>query len=323
MIETIVMPEVPARGADISQSVAIIAEQLALNKVVGLGEAHWFSAIFEHWQSVALHPDVLAQCQDIVLEMGNQKYQQQVDEYTAGSDDVGLQQIRHMLQDSIVFPVWFAAYYIEFFKAVRQVNQQRALSKRPLVKLHVMEPAFNWQDVSSHVDYLTLNAGRDQAFYRYIEKNFISERKPVMAIMGARHLLKVPQSYRIKNVAQLCEQYYPGRLFSVWPHIFKHKILDNLSLNQRATLLFTNSELLCDLTFKDVCPMPQKNMPDKTQSDTLLSDQVDAYLMIKGAKREMTVDQYALDNFDTQGIIAKATHLHDRQKQLLHKILLN
>lgn len=314
---------VMADNHGIVQSVEIVAQQLGLNKVVGLGEAHWFNSIFQHWQQVVLHHDVLAQCQDIVLEMGNQKYQQQVDQYITGSEQIGLSSIREMLQDSIVFPVWFAAYYVHFFKAVRAVNKARRDQDLPLVRLHIVEPAFSWKEVNSHVDYLNLNGGRDQAFYHYLEQNFLQKDKPVMLIMGAKHLLKTVKPHGIKNVAQLCEQHYPGRMFSVWPHIFRHKGLDKLAQDQ-PQLLLSGEGILADLTFDEVCPLPKRDTQTNAMinyASLLLHEQVDAYLLMKTVKREINVDQFVLDHSDRYAILAKAEFMHERQKQLLHTIL--
>jgi len=304
----------------LANSVQILCEKLQQNKIVGLGEAHWFPSVFEYWQNLVLHDDVLDVCQDIALEAGNQRFQQEVNDYINGCHNTTERHIHSMLMASIVFPVWLAPYYLNFFRTVRQRNERRKQQGKSLVRLHVMEPEFLWRDIRSKVDYLKVNGSRDEAFFHYVEQHFVKANKPVIAIMGARHLLNITQKFKQQNFAQLCRQHLPNTLFTVWPHIFKQPILDGLveEIEERSqgVIISTRSSRIESLDFSEICPMPQM------EEDSIpLPKQVDACLLVKGVGRVMQWDTTRLSSVDVYDILHRAQFLNDKQQQLIHRMI--
>ncbi|WP_370978716.1 hypothetical protein [Agaribacterium sp. ZY112] len=292
---------------------------LSENKILGLGEAHWYPSIFSSICDIIFDERVLNTCTDIVVEMGNIKHQAMLDSYIEFTDHIYKGDIREVLLDSIIFPVWLAPQYINFLKSVRDINLRRKREKKTLIRIHLTEDEFSWKKIKSKADYIKQNSRRDEALFSIIKNRFIDENKPTIVLAGARHLLKKSPKFTAKNVRQLCDDYQQNRFVSVWPHfhLTDHSIADGWSPPTIISLALNGKLSECRFTDISYGGSKIKQMPFKQP----LHELIEGYLYLGDVERDFTFDAQYWADLAPSYIEQARAYLNPRQITLIEPLI--
>ena len=288
-------------------------------KIVGIGEAHWYLDVFQYWQSVILSAELAEHVTDIVIEFGNSKHQLLLDNYLV-NNSVELNELNDIWLDSIAFPAWAAPCFLNFFQHVKKVNGSRA---RP-IRLHLVEPEFDWQHIKTKTDVMRVNASRDHALFTLVEQRFIQNNKTALVFFGARHLLRKPIQIKLvdnhQSFGQLMHRHYPSHFFNIWPHIAdEHSVADQCLKNFEAGQCFmTNSETLAHLTFNDI--VSKRSVLDLGGREKI-HQLFDAYAYWGPQDRELKALPLSLSDEQWDKFISRSHKLNPRQKKLISQIL--
>ncbi len=127
------------------EPLAAIVEAFRTHSLVALAEPHGNEQAHAFRLALVRDRRFTATVNDIVVEFGNAKFQDRVDEFVAGGD-VPADELRHVWQDTTqITGVWDRPIYEEFFRAVRAVNQ--SLPHRRKLRVLLGDPPLDWDRV--------------------------------------------------------------------------------------------------------------------------------------------------------------------------------
>lgn len=206
-----------------------ILNALQTHKVVGFGETH--NNLLEHQvlQRVLRDPRFPTLNADVVVELGNGRYQRLVDRYVAG-DRVPADSLQVVWRDGL-FPLlgdW--AEYHRIVHTVREINLSLPTARR--IRVVLAQPPFDWASVSSEAVWDRLNYLRDLGYIDRIDREVLRRGHRALAVFGAMHFLRRPfwtpgsgtgdaaatrlNRHRAPVLGELLEQRHPGGLHFVW-----------------------------------------------------------------------------------------------------------
>ncbi len=308
-------------GADNIQSpIDFMVRHLKKNKIVGLGEAHWYAHMFSELSTLLLDENVLSVCPDIVVEMGNAKHQKNLDAFLGLMALPEAVNIRDILLDSIIFPVWLAPQYIQFLYDVRATNKIRKQQGKTLVRVHLTEPPFQWQDIKTKTDAFIQNAKRDGAMFDVLKNRFIDQGKPAILLVGARHLLKSVENKPAKNVAQMCMDYKYKSIVSIWPHFYFKDKYAMASWPTPCIIPINKTDSL--LSFYDLSDISLIKKPNATRKiNTALSNMLDAYLYLGPVERSFNINKESWQGINLDTLRKRMLFMNEKQQAIVNSLI--
>jgi hypothetical protein len=131
------------------------------------------------------HPAFARTVDDIVVEFGSARYQEVMDRYIRG-EEVAASDLRRAWQDTTQHAVWDVPMFEEFFRAVRQVNQSLAGSRR--LRVLLADPPIDWSAVKTAADHFKWLRLRDTHGAELIQREVVAKKRKALLIFGAMHL---------------------------------------------------------------------------------------------------------------------------------------
>jgi hypothetical protein len=178
----------PARPpAERRDAIATILDAFENYRIVALGEGpHGNVAGHEFRLALLRHPRFPTLVDDIVVESGSAAFQPQVDAYVRGeavSDDV----VREALENSATAtPAWDRPIFLEFFRAVRELNAGLPAERRLRVLLG--DPPIDWATVRTFDDYRPWLAQRDSNPAAVVQREVLARGRRALVVYGDGHL---------------------------------------------------------------------------------------------------------------------------------------
>ncbi len=297
----------------------VVAQALRDGQLVGLGEAHGFGGIFSVLQALVLAPSLSPLYDDIYVEFGNRKHQAMLNHYLAG-ESVPASELAAIWLDSMAFPAWLPPQYGDFFAQVRQANLNRP---RPL-KVHLMEPDFDWQQLHSPSDLAALNRQRDEAMFAMLRHQLIIKKQPAIVLVGARHLLKKPiTGFAVRgqrSLGELFERAYPKRLMSIWPHMRDDSQLGDNRLDEMPVPCVINAEDLAPSQPSiDAATLKQPKL--RASAAPALFELVDGYLYCGPQQRWDNAASIKLNARWQATLSSRLSLLNERQRWVCEHML--
>jgi hypothetical protein len=123
---------------------------------------------------------------DIVVESGSARYQTDVDAFVRG-DAVSEDVVRDALEGSAVAtPVWDRPIFLEFFRAVRALNQTLPAGRR--LRVLMGDPPIDWETVKTPADYRPWLLQRDSYPAGVIQREVLARGRHALVVYGDGHL---------------------------------------------------------------------------------------------------------------------------------------
>jgi len=157
------------------------------HEVVALSEGpHGNTAAHAFRLALVRDPRFAPLVNDIVVESGSARYQADVDAFTRGesvSEDV----IRDALENSAVAtPVWDRPIFLEFFRAIRTLNQTLPPDRR--LRVLMGDPPIDWTTIKTPDDYRPWLLQRDSYPADVIRREVLARSRRALVVYGDGHL---------------------------------------------------------------------------------------------------------------------------------------
>jgi hypothetical protein len=155
---------------------------------------------------------------DIVVEVGNARYQALVDDYVNGkaNDESALAEA---WQNTTVANQISAD--VEWFRRVRQINRTRPAERR--MRILLGDPPIDWASVKTREDHFKWLAQRDSFPAALIQTEVIAKERRALIVYGHLHFQRRQMSsnffmddWRAQTIVSLIERAGPTRVFTVW-----------------------------------------------------------------------------------------------------------
>lgn len=197
--------------------------ELLIQSIISGFKSHWVVAIGENHRHQELHqlllqslasPHVMDTVQVIVVEFGNQLYQQEVDRYIAGESN-DITPVHKALRNTVISPnrLWESAVYLEFFKQIRHINQ-RSNSRKYRVILG--DSPVDWSSITDKKQLFPLYE-RSAHMAKMIEQYGYDQGRKVLFIAGGLHTTKKNIVRKSKHGFDVAELSVTSRLIQKFP----------------------------------------------------------------------------------------------------------
>lgn len=211
---------IPMRGlmAATGDPKATVLQLFDQYDLVAISEMHQAKEVHEFLKSLIQTPGLSDRgVTNIVVEFGNARYQSISDRYVMG-EQVSLNQLRQIWQNTTQFLVWDSPLYEQFFEAVRESNSRLPHERK--IRVILGDPPIGWEIVHTKTDYEQY-ADRDLFFADIVDREVLSQNQKALIIIGGMHLLnarelekEVPDKKR--SAGDLLHRRHPGKLFVFW-----------------------------------------------------------------------------------------------------------
>lgn len=154
---------------------------------------------------------------DIVIEVGNARYQAIVDRYVTGGvvDEQTLADA--WLHTTVANQVWAD---VEWFRRVRAINRTRP--DRPM-RILLGDPPIDWTRVRAREEHFAWLAQRDSYPAALIRTEVLAKERRALIIYGHLHFQRrnmasnfAMDDWRMQTIVSLIEQSGPEQVFTIW-----------------------------------------------------------------------------------------------------------
>ena len=165
--------------------VGAIVEAFKTYDIVAVGEPHGNEQAAAFRVALVRDPRFANVVDDIVVESGNSRYQDIVDQFVSGKD-VPDQTLRQAWQNTTIANfLWERPIYEQFVRAVREANRSRATQRR--IRVLLGDPPIDWNEVRSANDLTKWLLQRDASAADIIRAQVLSRRRRALVIYGEGH----------------------------------------------------------------------------------------------------------------------------------------
>lgn len=195
-----------------------IVEAFRTRDLVALSDAHGNEQTQAFLRTLVADPRFADAANDIVVEFGNARYQDVMDQYVRG-DRISLQDVRPAWQDTTVpNQIWADE---AFFEIVRRVNATRPREKQLRVLLG--DPPIDWSAVRTREDHFRWLAMRDSHPAALVQVEVLAKRRKGLLVYGHLHFQRRQilsnfemSDWRMQTIVSLIERSSPTRVFTIW-----------------------------------------------------------------------------------------------------------
>lgn len=207
-------------GAGVPLSTAIVGA-LEDHRIVALGENHGHAQFHRLLLETLADPAVAAHVDDLVIEWGNARYQDLVDNYVAGGS-AALADLRPVWRNTVSSPspVWESPVYSDFFDEVRKLNQQRDDGRSYRVLL--AGPAVHWDQVADRAD-LAASGTLAESIFAVVQREVLRPGRRALVVAGGAHasfanmVRTRSNGLRVAEVTPLSklQLHFPGSVYAI------------------------------------------------------------------------------------------------------------
>ncbi|HWI17048.1 MAG TPA: hypothetical protein VNT81_04850 [Vicinamibacterales bacterium] len=195
-----------------------VIDALRAHQLVAITDPHGSVALRDFLRLVFSDPRFADVTNDIVLEVGNARYQPLVDDYANGGavDEAALSQA---WQNTTV-PNQISAD-VEWFRIIRRINATRPAARR--VRILLGDPPIDWTTVRTRDDHAKWLAQRDSFPAALIQTEVLAKGRRALIVYGHLHFQRrniatnfEMGDWRTETIVSLIERAGPTRVFTIW-----------------------------------------------------------------------------------------------------------
>lgn len=216
-IQTALPPPVPV------EPITAILDAFRTHDLVAFPDAH--GNLQNHGLRLALirDPRFATVVNDIVLEMGNARYQEDADRFVRG-ERVPLTRLRRIWEDTVVLTAGNNfSMTRDVLEAVRAINNRLPAERRLRVLLG--DPPIDWSTVRTRGDHDRWLALRDSHPAALIQLEVLAKRRKALLAYGTMHYQRRQimsnydmSSWQMQTLVSLIEAATPARVFTIVEH---------------------------------------------------------------------------------------------------------
>ena len=191
------------------EPIAALIRAFESHAIVAVAEApHGSEQLHSFLVSLVRDPRFASVVNDIVVEFGNARYQDIVDRFVRG-DDVPHPVLQRVWQDTTqVTDVWDRAVYEQFYRAVRDVNEN--LPRERQLRVLLGDPPVDWERGPPDAGKWTPK--RTEHAAQVVLDQVVAKNRRALVIYGGAHLVRTGQS-----IVGRVERAGPAKVFTVTP----------------------------------------------------------------------------------------------------------
>ena len=195
-----------------------VIKALQSHQLVAITDPHGNAGMRDFLRRLVADPRFADTVNDIVLEIGNARYQTIVDDYVNGGsvDEYALAEA--WLNTTVANQI---SADIELFRLVRRLNSNRPRERR--LRLLLGDPPIDWSTVKTREDHLTFLAQRDSFPAALVQTEIVAKRRKGLIVYGHLHFQRRNVSsnfetgdWRFETIVSLIERAGPTRVFAIW-----------------------------------------------------------------------------------------------------------
>jgi hypothetical protein len=194
-----------------------VIDALGANQLVAISDPHGSAAAQSFIRQLIADPRFATLVDDIVVEVGNARYQSLADDYVTGKP----------VEESALAEAWLNTTVanqitadLEWFRAVRQINRGRA--GRPM-RILLGDPPIDWTKVQTREDHSKWLAQRDSFPAALIQTAVLAKERKALIVYGHLHFQRRQMAsnlfmddWRAQTIVSLIERAGPTRVFTIW-----------------------------------------------------------------------------------------------------------
>ncbi len=172
------------------EPITAIIEAFQSHTVVALGNVEFRGNEQSHAFQLSLirAPRFAATVNDILVEFGDARYQEVIDQFLRG-EQIPDESLRSVWQNTTqVEYEWDLPIYEEFFRAVRAVNATLPRSRQLRVLLG--DPPIDWDKVQTREDLRKAMGDRDGYAADVLRREVLAKGRRALVIYGSQHLIR-------------------------------------------------------------------------------------------------------------------------------------
>jgi hypothetical protein len=191
---------------------------LRTNQLVAICDPHGSATMQTFIRQLIADPRFAELVDDLVLEVGNARYQPLVDDYVNGN----------AIDESALAEAWMNTTVanqisadVEWFRLVRQINRTRPAGRR--MRILLGDPPIDWARVQTRQDHFKWLAQRDSFPAALIQTEVIAKERRAVIVYGQMHYQRRMMSTnffmedpRAQTIVSLIERAGPARVFTIW-----------------------------------------------------------------------------------------------------------
>jgi hypothetical protein len=195
-----------------------VINALRTNQLVAITDPHGNAGMRDFLRSLfadARFPEVV---NDIVVEIGNSRYQALVDGYVNGGNVDEYALAESWLNTSVPNQI---SDDVEWFRQIRRINANRPADRR--LRILLGDPPIDWSKVQTRADHFAWLAQRDSYPAALIQTEILGRRRTGLIIYGHLHFQRrnVASNFemgdwRAETIVSLIERAGPTRVFTIW-----------------------------------------------------------------------------------------------------------
>lgn len=200
------------------EPIAAIVEAFRTHDLVAVSDPHGNLQMHTFLRALVRDPRMTAVVDDIVVEIGNARYQALVDRYVTGAQ-VTLDDLRPVWQNTTVPNQLWADD--ELFAIVRAVNAARPRDRH--LRILLGDPPIDWSVVRTRDDHFRWLSLRDSYPAALIQVEVLAKRRKALVVYGHMHFQRRQlasnldmSGWRAHTLVSLLEQATPARVFTIW-----------------------------------------------------------------------------------------------------------
>ena len=191
---------------------------LRSHQLVAISDPHGSAAMQTLIRALIADPRFAELVDDIVLEVGNARYQPLVDDYVNGrtSDESALAEA--WMNTTVANQI---SADVEWFRLVRRINAQRPAERR--LRILLGDPPIDWSQVKSREDHFKWLGQRDSFPAALIQTEVLAKQRRALIVYGHLHFQRRQMStnffmddWRTQTMVSLIERAGPTRVFTIW-----------------------------------------------------------------------------------------------------------
>ncbi len=210
--------QTPTKPAVAEPAVDGVINALRANRLVAISDPHGSAPMRDLLRQVFADPRFADAVDDIVLEIGNARYQAVIDDYV-NSGPVDESALSQAWQNTTVANQISAD--VEWFRIVRRINAGRPAHRR--LRILLGDPPIDWATVRTRDDHFQWLAQRDSFPAALIQTEVIARGRRALIVYGHLHFQRrnvavnfSPGDWRTETIVSLIERAGPTRVFTIW-----------------------------------------------------------------------------------------------------------
>jgi hypothetical protein len=195
-----------------------VLEALRGNQLVAISDPHGSAAMHDFLRRLFADARFAELGVDLILEVGNARYQPVVDAYVNGE----------VISEQALAEAWLNTTVpnqihadVEWFRQMRRINAGRPADRR--VRILLGDPPIDWSQVQTRADHFTWLALRDSYPAALIQTEIIGRQRKGLIVYGHLHFQRrnvgsnfEAGDWRTETIVSLIERAGPTRVFTIW-----------------------------------------------------------------------------------------------------------